>query len=165
MPIQQDPKTLYPNSVADHLVEYLRGEVDARVEHYGSELFFEEDGIHLYKGAMDGTAVFLNARSPRTLDDHRRDLVMQTWRGRARVTHHNPVDEVERYNEGLVYVQKCIAMLQGYKVPIDDVHGVEGGERYIDTADADELINTVSFMAYEFDFSLDVAHNLSSDRE
>lgn len=163
MPIQSKPDTLYPNSVASHLVDYLRGRMDAKVEHYGSDLFFEEDGIHVHPDVMNATGVFVNARAPITQDARRGNVVNQRWRGRVRVTHHNPTNEVEQHHEGLVYTQRAIALLQGYRVPHENVKGVDGGPRLIDTDDAEQLINTPNFAAYEFDFSLEVAHDLEGD--
>lgn len=160
--ISSDPGTLYPNSVADALVGRLLAEMsaDVSVEQYGKDLFQDEEGLLVHPSAYKGVGVFVNAEGPTPLDKNRPGLVEHRWDGRLRIAHHNPRSELEQHQEALVYVERAVSAVQGWKVPVGGVDGVEGGERIVETAAREQVINVPNFAAYRVPISLNLYHKL-----
>ena len=161
--IEQEPKTLYPNSVANVLVEGLRAEnPDFEVHHYGKVLFTESDGLSAHKACYDTTGVFINWTGLTPLDDVRSGMVEHKWRGRVRVTHHNPREETEQHQEGGIYAQRAQSYLQGTRIPLT-TDGVEGGPRLLRTGEIEQVLNVPNFVAYRFPLTVQLQHNLRHD--
>jgi len=167
MPIQEDPETLYPNSVADLLVKGVRQEfVDFETYHFGKELFRQEDGLEVHPHAYESTALFINCIGTEPLGerDSRKATTAgdELWLGRARVAHHNPRDRTEKGQEALIYAKRAQALLQGTKIPTD-VPGVEGGIRLVSTGRIEEVLNIMDFAVYRFPLEIELQHDLTTD--
>ncbi|ATU47014.1 hypothetical protein FGG69_gp21 [Salinibacter phage SRUTV-1] len=165
--LRDDPKTYYPNTVADVLVEALRDHPDVMMEayHYGQELFRENDGLEVHPQAYDTTGAFINCVGTDTVGsrDARKDGVIdEVWRGRARVAHHNPKDGAEKGQEAIVYAKRLQAHIQGTKIPTT-TEGVEGGPRIVYTETIEEVLNIVDFAVYRIPFEIELQHDLSTD--
>lgn len=166
--IEQDPTSLYPNSVADALVEGLRAEnPDFEVRHYGKDLFRGSGGdLQVHTAAYQTTGCFIHALGTEPVgvrDEAGTGVVDERWRGRVRLAHHNPRDEVEQHQEGLIHTQRARAYLQGTRIPTS-INGVEGGRRLLRvTSQVEQVVNVMDFAVYRFDIDIRLQHNLQND--
>jgi len=161
--IDADPSQLYPNSVAEAFVGRLRAEMSSDVDVYqfAADIF---DGagadLRVHPSAYETTGIFVNSLGPAPQDEIFPGLVEHRWRGRVRVSHHNPRNELEKHQEALVYVERVVAAVQGWKVPVTGVDGVSGGERLVKTGDREQVINNPNFAVYRIPVDAIVQHEL-----
>lgn len=161
--IASDPANLYPNSVAASVVDRLLAEMssEVNVEQFGKDLFQDEEGLLVHPSAHGGIGAFVNAEGPTPVDTRKPTLVEHEWNGLVRVAHNNPRSELEQHQEAMVYLERAVAALQGWKVPVSGVDGVDGGERIISTGSREQVINVSNFCVYRFPISLNLYHNFN----